>query len=823
MKSALYATGPLWIYRVTMLIGIVVIYIDGVIADGHLQLPDFVISLRWVAIFALAAVYCVTYFNSFVRQQIGEFALIGMLIVMFYSASVVYGTNLGLDEAMGGVLLLCASSVIYHRSYLVALNLVLGSFIYLGWAYAVPDPQVAFDKFAISILPYTAMFMVLMVSNIKAREARERSEEQANAWFDNSSDALVYGDAATLTPKRINKNAKQFFATENPKKIVDLIMTTIRDENLAEVVGPILGSESDSTSIQKVVEFTRADGEKFWGDLSVIQIQIEGEIQTLVRISEATLRVEHEIELEAAKLDAEQAVVTRNQFLANMSHEIRTPMNGVIGMTSLLQGSKNFDDEQLSFMETIRSSGESLLAIINEILDYSKLDAKQVELEEQVFNLESCADEALVIVGPTAASKKLELLFESDLDLPETYRGDVTRIRQILVNLLSNAVKFTSNGSVTLRIQGEKDKSAPKDENAWALAMEVEDTGLGIPEEKLNTLFDPFTQADTSTTREFGGTGLGLTISKRLAELMRGDIEVQSEVGKGSRFKFLVHINAESSMINAHTNLNVKDKRVLLFDSPASVAIINKNLERLDMDVDSFSDLSVAAAAASKNSYDLLVLGIYGDYNATELLKRLRLPTDSPVPVILLKSLQMLDDNKQDVTVTLRKPLRPSEFAQTIISLFDADVEDSHQQLRNLNHFSDLGLSNYTFLLAEDNIVNQKVAAHMLKRLGAQVDIVSNGQEAIDILKQRRYDFIFMDMQMPELDGVEASILIRQDPTLHQPCIIAMTANAMADDQQKCIAAGMNGFIAKPMRLIDVYQSISAAIEEKEQLTAAAD
>ena len=671
---------PLLIYRLAFGVAAIFIYADGYLADARIDLPTWVIGFRELSILACLALLLLTTVSEFARRHVGWLALATALLINAYSGAVAFATSMGINEVLGCLMVLCVSSTVFHEIRLTVANLIGSSMLYLAMALPVSEPVVAYDKFALSVIVFASFFLILMVSNLHARSRQARSEQAANAWFDNSADALIYGDVATETVKRANPMALALFETAEPQNIIELLVGGILNRDPNRRRAELLADAASAESMEDVVEFTTAAGNHFWGALSLRKLRIAGETLTLVRISDVSTQVAHEEALEAARVAAEAAVHTRTRFLANMSHEIRTPMNGVIGMASLLQETP-LDEQQQNFLKTIRTSGEALLSIINEILDFSKIDADQVQLEQKVFDLRECAQEAIELITPAALAKDLSLTLEVDSSLVESYRGDVNRIRQVLGNLLANAVKFTAAGGVTLRV------SAHQQSGAANVCFDIEDTGIGVPASKQQHLFDPFSQADASTTRQYGGTGLGLSISKRLAELMSGDITVTSSPGAGSCFSFTLHVDPVS------THANTK-------------------------------------------------------------------PADDP----------------------------------------DAPLEP-------------LPTERLSFLVAEDNLVNQKVALQMLKQLGVDTDVVNNGREAIEALQQRDYDVVFMDVQMPEVDGLEASSIIRQNVESHQPYIIAMTANAMVEDQQACFEAGMNDFVAKPVRLEDLHHALSRALD----------
>jgi len=507
-------------------------------------------------------------------------------------------------------------------------------------------------------------------------------------------------------------------------------------------------------------------------------------------VSDISERIEREAELQSAKEEAEAAARSRVRFLANMSHEIRTPMNGVIGMTSLLLASE-LTEEQRSQLETIRSSGEALLTIINEILDFSKIDAHQIVLEQQPFDLEDCIADALDVVSPAARSKNLEL--SMTLTDPERVDcvGDVTRLRQILVNLLSNAVKFTEAGEVSV----EARVSSLMDDLV-EVAIAVRDTGIGIAPHKIDALFDPFTQEDASTTRRFGGTGLGLSISKNLAQLMSGTITVNSRLGEGSEFRLTVIMSAGRSPRRDLPRLD--GRRILLaVKSPTQQRLLPAMLSSRGASVTVADDAGAVAEPAAE--YDVI------------LADRDWLPATLPAtPVVVL--LRLGESAPAGVASHLRKPVSPKVLIGGLASLWASEDAD-----RQSKPSADGGLTpaaqRLEVLLAEDNLVNQKVALQMLARLGIRADVAGDGREAVHMLSQRSYDLILMDLQMPEVDGLEATRCIRIADDISQPYIVAMTANVLEDDRKACLDAGMNDFVPKPVRLKDLQVALNRAAE----------
>jgi signal transduction histidine kinase/CheY-like chemotaxis protein/HPt (histidine-containing phosphotransfer) domain-containing protein len=543
-------------------------------------------------------------------------------------------------------------------------------------------------------------------------------------------------------------------------------------------------------------------------ELETTNIELENQI---------SVRKQYQTELVKAKEHAESATRAKSEFLATMSHEIRTPMNGVIGMTELLMQS-NLNEQQREFLDTIRVSGDALLTVINDILDFSKIESGKIDLLEEPFELKACIEEVFDLLSTKASEKDIELSYLAQNNVPQFIFSDRHRLRQILINLVNNAIKFTNEGEITVLI-----KVKSYSDSRIQIQFDVNDTGIGIPEEKISQLFQPFTQVDSSATRRYSGTGLGLAICSRLVQVMGGTTSVQSIVGKGSTFTFSISVKdvpKESVQVKPYMNRNLPEflhKKILLVDEsttsrlmleqlckqwgliPKSVATATEALDILNR------HMKITAAIVNTNVQTESGISLIDEIRKT--YEKITLPIIAIGANVQEK--EKLLSSSETLSGILSKPVKQAHLFDILYTVLTGKESELLRKEPSVS-VPQIGKTySLNILVAEDSPVNQKVTQHLLGTLGFTADIVATGKEVLRQLKEKSYDVIFMDVEMPEMNGFETTQAIHALlPKEKRPKIIAVTAYATVSDREKCLSAGMDDFLTKPVRLETLQQSL---------------
>jgi PAS domain S-box-containing protein len=680
----------------------------------------------------------------------------------------------------------------------------------LGGLVIIRRERGAFSPEIVATMQTFAAQSVLAIHNAGLFREIQRQKQYADALVETSPVAIVTVDLRGAVVGW-NPGAERLFGYTQAEAIGRPVADLVAAPEMRDEVEAALRQTLEGERLRAITRRARKDGTLVDVETSAMPVTVEGATVGVIAIY-------HDItELLRARREAEAANEAKSAFLATMSHEIRTPMNAVIGMTGLLLNTP-LSDEQREYAEVVRQSGDALLTVINDILDFSKIEAGKLELESQPFDLRECVEGALDLVATRAAEKNLDLAYLFGDGTPAAIVGDVTRLRQVLLNLLSNAVKFTERGEVVLSVSARRLEAAPLHE----VTFSVRDTGIGIAPDRVGRLFQSFSQVDASTTRRYGGTGLGLAISQRLAELMGGQIGVTSRLGTGSEFRFSIRAAVAEAPMAARRDLSgvqpsLRDKRVLVVDDNATNRrILAAHLDAWGMRARATeSPLEALGWIQAAEPFDVGILDMHmPEMDGVALARAIREePAGAALPLVLFTSLGRREARAESegFAAYLHKPIKPSQLFDALVSVLAE--QPVHVRERGVaKSVLDPDMARrlpLRILLAEDNVVNQKVALRLLGQMGYRADVAANGLEAIDAVGRQTYDVVLMDVQMPELDGFEASREInRRWPGDRRPRIVAMTANALQGDRELCVAAGMDDYVAKPIRVEELVAAL---------------
>ncbi len=667
-----------------------------------------------------------------------------------------------------------------------------------------------FTRQNVDIFAMLAGFLALSVERRRDVEALRASEARSRSVVSTARDAIVAMDEKghITAVNAAFEDQFEYFAADVVGQHADLLLAQEGTSLLDDGEGGWGGGFTRELLARKESKLV------FPVEVSLSAFVLGYDRAYTAVIRDITDRKAQEKELGEAKLAAEEATRAKSQFLANMSHEIRTPMNGIMGMVALMLQTK-LTSEQQEYADAIHNAADSLMTIINDILDTSKVEAGKLEMEQLEFDLRECLESAGDLLALRAQEKGVALIVHFPSDIPTAVIGDRIRLRQILLNLTNNAIKFTSEGHVALRLTHIGGSNGQ-----IRLLFEVMDSGIGIPKDRLDRIFTPFSQADSSTARKFGGTGLGLVISRGLVELMGGDLSVESHEGEGSRFFFEMDL----PLVPESTALPLPDLstyRCLILDqNTANAAAVRALLAPTGIEL-SYKEAPEAAfeeiweAAEAEQPYDLILFAYDPvDGNSAQLVYGLHSdPSVASTRQITYCDLQQRSEAvgliEKGVSFCLTKPLKALPLLEAVCESLNVVMPHLEKLNEPVTQETPFTAENFNILLVEDNLINQKLACRLLERQGYQVDIAGNGQIAVDKLKERTYDLVLMDCQMPVLDGFQATNLIRSHEGHHDRVpIIAMTASAMKGDRERCLDAGMDDYLTKPINAQELFATL---------------
>ncbi len=720
-------------------------------------------------------------------------------------AYLAYLNNLSSSVTLGFIVVIVTIYFVFHTKRALAVYASVVTALAILVTFTAPDPQIVPLFFLSTIIVIAFFTYIILHSRLDAMDELDKNEAIMGTVFHDSGDAFLVIDAEQETVISHNSTVFETLGVRTLDQLLTKLAETLALSDANTTPEVALRGLVDSAPLKERIKLDEGETAR-WVDISIRELASTNQQLLLVKASDITQgkRVD---EYRIAKEAAEEANRLKDSFLATMSHELRTPMNGVIGMANLLNYT-NLDEEQTEYVQTIHASGENLMSILSDILEFTRLGSGMAELNTQPFSPVQVMEEVAELFALEAGAKKIELIILADVTTKWQVTGDSKRLWKVLMNVVGNAVKFTESGEIVIALD-----TAVLPDDTVELHFSVQDTGIGIPEGALETIFEHFKQVDSSYARNYEGIGLGLAITRQLVELLGGTIWAESILGQGSTFHWQIQTGAIQQQAKVEASTPTKHSVLLLDDKPASIRRMEQLLERQGVDCYSTDDPSeVYARLDNGHMFDLAIIDVFmPGIDAFAMARALKKKATNPLRIILLSPMGVKTEFSSDVAdALLTKPILEDAFYRRIESVMTPINNPALERLLNKRKrkATRLHKGEIHILLVEDNIMNQQVALSTLGVLGYHAEVADNGQHALDQLQEKNYDLIFMDLQMPVMDGLEATRQIRDNFTDKPPYIIALTANALASDYEQCMAAGMNDFLSKPINIKDLKEKL---------------
>ena len=756
-----------------------------------------------IFIAALFVVFAVsTYGIPFVRKHATRFFYFVQYCTTAWLAYLTYLNELSSSVTLGFIIVIVTINFGFHEKKalaIYALSVITGVGII---SFIVEEPKIAPLFFLSTIVTIAFFTYIILHSRLQAMHQLDRNEALMETVFHESGDGFIVIDNESHEISSYNMKALQMLDVRKTGDLLEKLHVLICEDQQKSIIEDLI----DAAPCDVKCELQHS-GEHLWLDIHMKVVCRNDQHLLLVKIDDVTKDKQVDA-FRVAKEAAEEANRLKDEFLAIMSHELRTPMNGVIGMANLLNHT-DLDEEQEEYVETIRTSGDNLLSIINDILEFTRLESGVSMVHEEPFSPVSIIEESLDVMATDASAKKIELVALPALPHNEHVLGDGAHFRKILMNLLGNAIKFTQAGEVVVLAYRHETQ-----EGNHELHVSVRDTGIGIPEESLSIIFNHFTQVDGSFTRNFGGAGLGLAITKQLVHLLGGEISVASEFGRWSEFHFYIQIKPDETHKAVPIGIALPESLsiAVIEDNNATAQRIRGIFEehKLNHQIERDPE-KIMARLVSGHLFDIVLLDVFiPGVNTMEVAKEIKKVSKGFTRIIMMAPIGVMVNASTDaVDAILTKPFAQESFLRRIVSILKQGDPDTNtkktSQLQPLRAALQGGVH---VLLVEDNVMNQKVAKTTLLLLGYEVDVAENGAEALRMMKEKRYPLVFMDLQMPVMNGLTATKKIRQLYIENPPYIIALTANALDNDYDNCMAVGMDDFLSKPLNFAELKKAL---------------